>query len=153
MFPFKNILYIWWQDHIKYIRNCFYMTKHPCKHLTCLPWKNMEDLTRAVISHETECKIFRFINFLWHGHELKNTFFIAFKINIILIRKRYVDKVISNENTSVQKYVSFYTCSSVVIWFLWYDVIHWIRAISCDKECYSFHLLSSFSCLLCVPSA
>ena len=50
--------------------------------------------------------------------------FIALKINILSIRERIVDTDVVNDVTYTRQ--SFIT--SVVIWFLWHGIIHWITA-------------------------
>ena len=70
--------------------------------------------------------------------------FIAFKVNIISIRKHIVDKHVVNDVTCTRKSV----ITHVVIRFLWYGVINWITETSYDKgfihqcEVPSWHMTS-----------
>ena len=68
--------------------------------------------------------------------------FVAFKMNIISIRKRFVDTDVINDVTSSRQSV----ITRVVIRFLWHDVIHCITTTSCDKSYHSkYYYVCKFS--------
>ena len=62
--------------------------------------------------------------------------FIAFKLNIISLRKHIVDTDVVNDVTRWRQSV----ITRVVIRFLWHDVIQWTTTTSYDK----YHLSSAF---------